>query len=178
MGCILLIQGLDLLRYVSSPWRQHIHRFRWVGTAWKYNQEYSYVIPRDYWWVLQVHLRGFHKIITIQIWQILELAYLGLMISPVMLSYIFCWHYIWSANAYGVILWQHLWAVLTVVPYCATFVYYWMINPSPTTASFIRQSIGSVLIQIIACRLFGDTNAELLSNGPLETNFIEISIAI
>ena len=52
------------------------------------------------------------------------------------------------------------------------------INLSLPSAAYMGHWIGSALVQIIACRLFGakPTNAGLLSIEPLETNFGEILV--
>ena len=63
---------------------------------------------------------------------------------------------------------------------CASFVHVLVNSSSP----IVRQWIGSALVQIMACRLFGakplskKNNAGLLSIGPLGTNFGGILIKI
>ena len=53
-------------------------------------------------------------------------------------------------------------------------------NSSPHSAAYMRQWIGSALVQIMACRLFGAKPLSkpilLLSIGPLVTNFNDILI--
>ena len=58
-------------------------------------------------------------------------------------------------------------------------------NSTPPNAAYMRQWIGSALVKVMACRLFElgsqaiiETNAGLLSIGPLGTNFSEILIKI
>ena len=60
-------------------------------------------------------------------------------------------------------------------------LYSWVpFNSSPPNATYMCRWIGSVLVQIMACRLFSiiSTNAGLLSIGPLGTNLSDISIKI
>ena len=56
-------------------------------------------------------------------------------------------------------------------------------NSSPPSAAYMRQSIWSALVQIMAFRLFGTkplfwTNVGLVSTGPLGTNLSEFVIKI
>ena len=55
-------------------------------------------------------------------------------------------------------------------------------NPSPPGVTYMRQWIGSALVQIMACRIFGvkslATNVRTILIGPLGTNFSEILIEI
>ena len=58
-----------------------------------------------------------------------------------------------------------------------------MVNSSPLSNAYKRQWIGSALVQIMACRLFGAKPSSkpmlrLLSIGPLGTNFNEILVEI
>ena len=76
---------------------------------------------------------------------------------------------------------------LSLPGYCCTYLkvsqYYY---PPPTSATYMRQWIGSALVQIMSFRLFGTKPlskpmlgyCQLLSNGPLGTNFNEILIEI
>ena len=67
--------------------------------------------------------------------------------------------------------------------FCLTNIIY-LINSSPPSATYMRQWIGSALVQIMAClssircQAIIWTNAGLLAIGSLGTNFSEILIKI
>ena len=58
---------------------------------------------------------------------------------------------------------------------------WFIVNSSPPSAAYMRQWIGSALVQIMVCRLFGTeplSKPKLLSIGPSGTKFREILIKI
>ena len=74
------------------------------------------------------------------------------------------------------------WACVRTTQITANQLNY-LCNSSPSSVACIRQWIGSALVQIMACRLFGaeplsKPNAGLLTIGPSETNFSELLIKI
>ena len=73
-----------------------------------------------------------------------------------------------------VLVFQNDWFLWNSVQFYSCYI---KINSSPPGAAYMRQWMGSTLVQIKACRLFGWVIG-LLSIGPLGTNFNKILIEL